>query len=68
MEGDGLALDEEACQLPGSKGCGIAEATDREVAEETVHGCVQLGVCSNQNNHPEMCNKNNEINNQKRGK
>ena len=38
------------------------------MAEEEVHGCVQLGVHPNQGYHSEICQKSDEINKEKHGK
>ena len=45
--------------------CGIAEATEGEVAEEKVHGGVQLGIHPNQGDHSQICQKIDEINKEK---
>lgn len=47
-EGDGLLLQQEVHQHLGDRTGGIADVHHREVAEEEVHGQVQGGVQSDQ--------------------
>ena len=38
------------------------------MTEEKVHGCVQMGIHSDQGYHSKICQKTNEINKEKYGK
>ena len=62
IEGDSFVLSKYAHQHLRPNCCGIADITEGEVAEEKVHGCVQLGIHPNQGDHSEICQKINEIN------
>ena len=65
IEGDSFVLSKYAHQHLRPNCCGIADITEGEVAEEKVHGCVQLGIHPNQDYHSKICQKTDEINKEK---
>ena len=61
MVGNYLVSHEESSHHSGSDGCGVTKVHQGEVAEEEVHGSVEMRVQQDQHDHPQVPNQSEEV-------